>query len=201
MSIQPSPALASRARSVDAIEKLAAARGVPTLVTDASDTAKPLFEARGYQADAPQHDRNRWRISRQHAHDKSAAAQSRGGRAAMTREKLTLFDTTLRDGAQMAGVDFSLADKRHIAALLDGLGLDYIEGGYPGANPLDTEFFAQRPKLKNARFAAFGMTKRAGRSAANDPGLADLLNADADVITFVAKAWDFHVLRGARLHA
>jgi len=111
----------------------------------------------------------------------------------MTRERLTLFDTTLRDGAQMAGVDFSLADKRHIAALLDGLGLDYIEGGYPGANPLDTEFFAQRPKLKAARFAAFGMTKRAGRSAANDPGLASLLNADADVITFVAKAWDFHV--------
>ena len=67
----------------------------------------------------------------------------------MTREKLTLFDTTLRDGAQMAGVDFSLADKRHIAAMLDGLGLDYIEGGYPGANPLDTEFFAQRPKFAN----------------------------------------------------
>ncbi|MGH6856849.1 MAG: citramalate synthase, partial [Methylocella sp.] len=111
----------------------------------------------------------------------------------MTRERLTLFDTTLRDGAQMAGVDFSLADKRHIAALLDGLGIDYIEGGYPGANPLDTEFFAQRPKLKTARFAAFGMTKRAGRSAANDPGVASLLRADADVITFVAKAWDFHV--------
>ena len=111
----------------------------------------------------------------------------------MTREKLTLFDTTLRDGAQMAGVDFSLADKRHIAALLDGLGVDYIEGGYPGANPLDTEFFAQRPKLRAARFTAFGMTKRAGRSAANDPGLASLLTADADVITFVAKAWDFHV--------
>ncbi|MDQ6701857.1 MAG: citramalate synthase, partial [Pseudomonadota bacterium] len=111
----------------------------------------------------------------------------------MTREKLTVFDTTLRDGAQMAGVDFSLADKRHIAALLDGLGVDYIEGGYPGANPLDTEFFAQSPKLKVARFAAFGMTKRAGRSAANDPGVASLLRADADVITFVAKAWDFHV--------
>jgi len=111
----------------------------------------------------------------------------------MTREKLTLFDTTLRDGAQMAGVDFSLPDKRHIAAMLDGLGIDYIEGGYPGANPLDTEFFAERPKLKTARFTAFGMTKRAGRSAAKDPGLASLLEADADVITFVAKAWDYHV--------
>ncbi|MGH6841121.1 MAG: citramalate synthase, partial [Methylocella sp.] len=120
----------------------------------------------------------------------------------MTRERLTLFDTTLRDGAQMAGVDFSLADKRHIAALLDGLGVDYIEGGYPGANPLDTEFFTARPKLKTARFTAFGMTKRAGRSAANDPGLVSLLKADADVITFVAKTWDFHVhvVLGCTLH-
>ncbi len=111
----------------------------------------------------------------------------------MTREKLTLFDTTLRDGAQTTGVDFSLADKRHIAAMLDSLGLDYIEGGYPGANPLDTEFFSARPNLRQARFAAFGMTKRAGRSAANDPGLASLLAADADAITYVAKTWDFQV--------
>jgi 2-isopropylmalate synthase len=111
----------------------------------------------------------------------------------MMREKLTLYDTTLRDGAQMADIDFSLADKRRIAAMLDALGVDYIEGGYPGANPLDTEFFFERPRLNNARFAAFGMTKRAGRSAANDPGFASLLNANADVITFVAKAWDYHV--------
>lgn len=111
----------------------------------------------------------------------------------MTRERLTLFDTTLRDGAQTTGVDFSLADKRHITALLDGLGLDYIEGGYPGANPLDTELFARKPKLRHARFAAFGMTKRAGRSIANDPGVTSLLAADADVITYVAKAWDYHV--------
>jgi 2-isopropylmalate synthase len=111
----------------------------------------------------------------------------------MTREKLSLLDTTLRDGAQMADVDFSLADKRHIAALLDGLGIDYIEGGYPGANPLDTEFFSAPPKLKSSRLAAFGMTKRAGRSAANDPGIAGLLAAGADVITFVGKAWDYHV--------
>jgi 2-isopropylmalate synthase len=111
----------------------------------------------------------------------------------MTREALALFDTTLRDGAQTTGVDFSLDDKRHIAALLDDLGLDYIEGGYPGANPTDTAFFAKRPVLKKARFAAFGMTKRAGRSAANDPGLASLFEADADVITYVAKTWDYHV--------
>ncbi len=111
----------------------------------------------------------------------------------MTRETLALFDTTLRDGAQTTGVDFSLEDKRYIAGLLDDLGLDYIEGGYPGANPTDTAFFAKRPVLKRARFAAFGMTKRAGRSAANDPGLACLFDADADVITYVAKTWDYHV--------
>jgi len=111
----------------------------------------------------------------------------------MTRETLSLFDTTLRDGAQTTGVDFSLEDKRHIAALLDDLGLDYIEGGYPGANPTDTAFFAKRPPLRKARFAAFGMTKRAGRSVANDPGLALLFEADTDVITYVAKTWDYHV--------
>ena len=108
------------------------------------------------------------------------------------RERLYLFDTTLRDGAQTTGYDFSLADKRRIAALLDGLGVDYVEGGYPGANPLDTEFFAERPPLR-ARFCAFGMTKRAGRSAANDPGVAALLQAQADAIVFVAKTWDFQV--------
>jgi 2-isopropylmalate synthase len=111
----------------------------------------------------------------------------------MKRERLTLFDTTLRDGAQTTGVDFSLDDKRQVAAMLDGLGIDYVEGGYPGANPLDTEFFAVKPKLKHAKFAAFGMTKRAGRSAANDPGVAGLLDAQCDTITFVAKTWDYHV--------
>ncbi|MDP3068252.1 MAG: citramalate synthase, partial [Methylocystis sp.] len=92
------------------------------------------------------------------------------------KERLTLYDTTLRDGAQTTGVDFSLDDKRQIAAMLDEIGIDYIEGGYPGANPLDTEFFAQRPKLR-ARFAAFGMTRRQGRSVENDPGVAALLDS------------------------
>ncbi|HXW70898.1 MAG TPA: citramalate synthase [Methylocella sp.] len=109
------------------------------------------------------------------------------------REKLSLLDTTLRDGAQMADVDFSLADKRQIAMLLDGLGIDYIEGGYPGANPLDTEFFARKHPCKAAKLVAFGMTKRAGRSAANDPGVACLLASNADCISFVGKAWDYHV--------
>ncbi len=111
----------------------------------------------------------------------------------MTKERLTLFDTTLRDGAQTTGVDFSLADKRHIAAMLDSLGIDYVEGGYPGANPTDTAFFSERPKFTHARFAAFGMVKRAGRSLDNDPGLATLFEADADAVTFVAKASDYHV--------
>jgi 2-isopropylmalate synthase len=110
----------------------------------------------------------------------------------MTRERLYLFDTTLRDGAQTTGVDFSLEDKRQIAHLLDDLGLDYVEGGYPGANPTDTDFFKEK-RTKRAKFAAFGMTKRAGRSAANDPGVAGLLDTQADTITFVAKTWDYHV--------
>jgi 2-isopropylmalate synthase len=111
----------------------------------------------------------------------------------MTRERLYLFDTTLRDGAQTQGVDFSVEDKRQIALALDTLGLDYIEGGWPGANPTDTAFFSERPPLKTARFTAFGMTKRAGRSAANDPGLSAVLDARADAACLVGKTWDFHV--------
>ena len=110
----------------------------------------------------------------------------------MSRERISLLDTTLRDGAQTTGVDFSLDDKKQIAGLLDALGIDYVEGGYPGANPLDTEFFKSRPTQK-AHFAAFGMTKRAGRSAANDPGIAALLDSAADTIVYVAKAWDYQV--------
>src|SRR5271166_24927 len=111
----------------------------------------------------------------------------------MSRERLYLFDTTLRDGAQTNGVDFTLADKQIIAEMLDELGIDYVEGGYPGANPTDTEFFSQKPKLDHARFTAFGMTRRAGRSASNDPGLAALLEAKADAICFVAKASAYQV--------
>ncbi len=110
----------------------------------------------------------------------------------MSCERISLFDTTLRDGAQTTGVDFSLDDKKQIAGLLDALGIDYVEGGYPGANPLDTEFFQSKP-TKKAHFAAFGMTKRAGRSAANDPGIAALLDSAADTIVYVAKAWDYQV--------
>ena len=108
-------------------------------------------------------------------------------------ERLYIFDTTLRDGAQTQGVDFSVEDKRQIALALDELGIDYIEGGWPGANPTDTAFFNERPPLKTARFAAFGMTKRSGRSAANDPSLAAVLDAKTDATVLVGKTWDFQV--------
>ncbi len=111
----------------------------------------------------------------------------------MIKERLFIFDTTLRDGAQTQGVDFSVEDKRQIALALDVLGVDYVEGGWPGANPTDTAFFSERPPLKKARFTAFGMTKRAGRSAANDPGLSAILDAKADAACLVGKTWDFHV--------
>ena len=110
----------------------------------------------------------------------------------MTRERLYLFDTTLRDGAQTPGVDFSVEDKIAIAKMLDEFGLDYVEGGYPGANPTDSAFFDQK-RTANAKFVAFGMTKRAGVSASNDPGLAVLVQSKSDAICFVAKSWDYHV--------
>lgn len=110
----------------------------------------------------------------------------------MTRERIYLFDTTLRDGQQTPGIDFSVEDKKVIAGLLDEFGMDYIEGGYPGANPTDTAFFAEK-RTKRAKFAAFGMTKRAGVSVSNDPGLAALIQAPVDAVCFVGKSWDYHV--------
>jgi 2-isopropylmalate synthase len=111
----------------------------------------------------------------------------------MTRERISLYDTTLRDGAQTHGVDFSVEDKWLIAQQLDVLGLDYIEAGYPGANPTDTRLFAEAKPLGHARLTAFGMTKRPGRSLSNDPGFQALLATKVDAICLVAKTWDFHV--------
>lgn len=108
-------------------------------------------------------------------------------------KRLYLFDTTLRDGAQTQGIDFSVADKIAIAQMLDELGLDYVEGGWPGANPTDSAFFGDPPTLNNAKLTAFGMTKRAGRSVANDPGVAGVMNAGTPAICLVGKTWDFHV--------
>ena len=111
-----------------------------------------------------------------------------------TPNRVYLYDTTLRDGAQTQGVDFSAADKARIARALDSLGLDYIEGGWPGANPTDDAFFANPPELTRSRLAAFGMTRRAGRSADNDPGLNALLGHDGvQAVTMVGKSWDFQV--------
>jgi 2-isopropylmalate synthase len=110
----------------------------------------------------------------------------------VTRERLTLFDTTLRDGQQTQGVQFSTSEKIEISQMLDTLGIDYIEGGWPGANPTDSEFFAQAPKTK-ATMTAFGMTKRAGRSAENDDVLAAVLNAGTPAVCLVGKTHDFHV--------
>jgi len=107
--------------------------------------------------------------------------------------RVYLFDSTLRDGAQTQGVDFGVPDKMAIATALDGLGVDYVEGGWPGANPTDDAFFAEPPAFRTARFVAFGMTRRPGRSAANDPGLAGLANVKAPAVCMVGKTWDFHV--------
>ena len=110
----------------------------------------------------------------------------------MTRDRLYLYDTTLRDGQQTQGVQFSVPEKIAIAEALDAIGIDYIEGGWPGANPTDSEFFAARPDTQ-ATFTAFGMTKRAGRSAANDDVLAGVMNAGTPAVCLVGKTHDYHV--------
>ncbi|EKE45038.1 2-isopropylmalate synthase [Oceaniovalibus guishaninsula JLT2003] len=107
-------------------------------------------------------------------------------------ERLTIYDTTLRDGQQTQGVQFSAAEKRRIAAMLDALGVDYIEGGWPGANPTDSAFFDALPPTR-ATMTAFGMTRRQGRSAANDDVLAAVLNAGTPAVCLVGKTHDFHV--------
>ena len=111
----------------------------------------------------------------------------------MSKEKLYIFDTTLRDGAQTQGVDFSIDDKQKISASLDALGVDYIEGGWPGANPTDTEFFNKDHGFKNAKLTAFGMTKKSDHSAENDPMLASLINSKSSSVCLFGKSWDFHV--------
>ncbi|RYE11453.1 MAG: citramalate synthase [Hyphomicrobiales bacterium] len=110
----------------------------------------------------------------------------------MTKERLYLFDTTLRDGAQTAGIEFSLEDKIRIAALLEEIGVDYVEGGYPGANVVDDAFFSER-RTKRATFTAFGMTKRSGRSIGNDAGLQAILNAPSPAMCLVGKSSEHQV--------
>jgi len=110
----------------------------------------------------------------------------------MTKDRVYLFDTTLRDGAQTTGIEFSLEDKIRIAGLLEEIGVDFVEGGYPGANMVDDAFFLEKRTTK-AVFTAFGMTKRSGRSVGNDPGVRAILNSTASAACFVAKSWDHQV--------
>jgi 2-isopropylmalate synthase len=111
-------------------------------------------------------------------------------------DRFHVYDTTLRDGAQQEGLTLSVADKLAVARHIDGLGVGYIEGGWPGANPKDTEFFRRARAeldLRHAQLAAFGATRRAGLAAADDPLVAALRDSGAGVVTLVAKSHDRHV--------
>lgn len=115
--------------------------------------------------------------------------------------RIQMYDTTLRDGSQGEGVNFSLEDKLAITLRLDELGFDFVEGGYPLSNPKDFEYFQRiaQKKLRHARVAAFGMTRRRGCRALEDTGMQALLNSQAPVITIVGKTWDLHVLEVLRV--
>jgi len=104
-----------------------------------------------------------------------------------------LYDTLLRDGAQTQGVDFSLKDKIELTKEIDSLGIDYIEGGFIGANPVDDDFFNNLPKLKHSKISAFGMTHRPSLKANEDKGLVKLANSRLPAVCIVGKSWDFHV--------
>ncbi len=111
------------------------------------------------------------------------------------RPRVTIYDTTLRDGTQGEGVSFSMEDKVRLATRLDAIGIHYIEGGWPGSNPKDLRFFRrmQDVPLKHAKLAAFSMTRRAGGTAEGDANMRALVDAGAPVATIVGKSWDFHV--------
>lgn len=113
----------------------------------------------------------------------------------MSKSNLEIYDTTLRDGNQAVGVAFSVTDKVKVVELLDSMGIDYIEGGWPGANPKDIELFKllKDKKLKNSTITAFGCTRKAGVKAEDDAVLNQLLEAETSVITIFGKSWDFHV--------
>ena len=115
------------------------------------------------------------------------------------KKKVKLYDSTLRDGAQTKGVSFSLDDKIKIIKALDEIGIDYIEGGWPGANPTDDNFFKSLPKLKNSKAVAFGMMRKHGKSAHNDPGLNSVLNSGVSSVCLVGKSWDFHVKNALKI--
>src|SRR5499433_3592916 len=109
--------------------------------------------------------------------------------------RIQIYDTTLRDGSQGEGVNFSLVDKLNVTLRLDELGVDFIEGGYPLSNPKDFEYFREVKQLplKHARVAAFGMTRRKGVAPSEDTCLKALLDSEAPVVAIVGKTWDLHV--------
>ena len=115
------------------------------------------------------------------------------------KKKIKLYDSTLRDGAQTKGVSFSLDDKIRITSILDDIGIDYIEGGWPGANPTDDKYFKSLPKLRNAKAVAFGMMRKSGKSSYNDPGLNSVLNSGVSSVCLVGKSWDFHVRKALKI--
>jgi len=110
-------------------------------------------------------------------------------------QKVKIYDTTLRDGSQGEGISFSVLDKLRIAEKMDKIGVDYIEGGWPGSNPKDMEFFIKVSKksLKRSRVCAFSMTRRPGTKASDDPSLKALFKSKVGIVTIVGKTWDFHV--------
>src|SRR4030066_1723450 len=115
--------------------------------------------------------------------------------------KIDIYDTTLRDGAQSEDISFSGEDKLRITEKLDELGIDYIEGGWPGANPKDAEFFSKvrKLKLKTSQLVAFGSTHHASHKVHSDPNIKALLNAKTSIVTIVGKTWDFHVREALRV--
>ena len=116
--------------------------------------------------------------------------------AAATAAPVVLYDTTLRDGTQGENITLSLADKIRIARMLDEYGMPYIEGGWPGSNPKDIEFFAAARTMtwSHARLAAFGSTRHKANAAAEDPNLYELVAAETPVVTIFGKSWDLHVI-------
>ncbi len=119
----------------------------------------------------------------------------------MKKRQIEIYDTTLRDGAQAEDVSFTVEDKLRIAERLDDFGIHYVEGGWPGSNPRDAAFFeqARRLKLRQAKLAAFGSTRRAGQKCGDDENLAALLRAETPVVTIFGKTWDLHVRDGLRI--
>ena len=168
----------------DALEKLAGGRGAKSLTVDASDNAQEFFLKARLRRQAAQHRDRQRRMACQHHDAEDAGRGSVAGSSDMSRERLYLFDTTLRDGAQTNGVDFTLHDKQLIARMLDELGIDYVEGGYPGANPTDTEFFANKAESRSrqlhgvrhdAASRPLGLERSGAGGAAGSQGGCDLL--------------------------